>query len=318
MLRWLGCAVAFFLLIPVAQGGCRCCFGLPLTFREEAKNAVCIVYGTVKNPRIIGPKEEGVCELFIHGVLKSHPLVEKTKVLVIPRYVNVPDPNNPPRYVVLFDVHEGKRHVPAETGSTEADLPLLGEHDLDAVCSLVTTSGTSGGPHAVGLTYGNHLWSAVGSAFNLGVDPADRWLCCLPLHHVGGLSILMRSVIYGTGAVVHPGFDPGQVERSLAEDEVTLVSRLSPNVDLIHLFSTTKSHLVRTLAAEWEAWAKRANVDPWTGARRLPWGDDARPGTPGRTRRPEGRRPRAAAEWSSGAAPPAPPAPRRACSGRRR
>ena len=49
------------------------------------------------------------------------------------------------------------------------------------------------------LTYGNHLWSAVGSAFNLGVDPADRWLCCLPLHHVGGLSIVMRSVIYGTG-----------------------------------------------------------------------------------------------------------------------
>ena len=37
-----------------------------------------------------------------------------------------------------------------------------------------------------GLTYGNHLWSAVGSAFNLGVDPADRWLCCLPLHHVAG------------------------------------------------------------------------------------------------------------------------------------
>ncbi|HSI80860.1 MAG TPA: o-succinylbenzoate--CoA ligase [Solirubrobacterales bacterium] len=112
----------------------------------------------------------------------------------------------------------------ADTGSTEADLPLLGEHDLDAVCSLVTTSGTTGGPRAVGLTYGNHLWSAVGSAFNLGVDPADRWLCCLPLHHVGGLSILMRSVIYGTGAVIHDSFDPDRVADALERDRVTIVS----------------------------------------------------------------------------------------------
>ena len=33
-------------------------------------------------------------------------------------------------------------------------------------------------------------------------------------------------------------------------------------------------------AAQWDAWAKRANVDPWNGARRLPWGDDARPEGP--------------------------------------
>lgn len=114
-----------------------------------------------------------------------------------------------------------------DLGTTEADLPLLGEHDLDAVCSLVTTSGTTGGPRAVGLTYGNHLWSAVGSAFNLGVDPSDRWLCCLPLHHVGGLSIVMRSVIYGTGAVVHDGFDPDRVAEALERDGVTLVSLVS-------------------------------------------------------------------------------------------
>ena len=59
----------------------------------------------------------------------------------------------------------------ASSSGTEADLPLLGEHDLDAVHCRILTSGTSGGPRAVGLTYGNHLWSAVGSAFNLGVDP---------------------------------------------------------------------------------------------------------------------------------------------------
>jgi O-succinylbenzoic acid--CoA ligase len=113
---------------------------------------------------------------------------------------------------------------PLDLTSTEADLPLLGEHDLDAIHCRLLTSGTSGAPRSVGLTYGNFLWSAVGSAFNLGVDPTDRWLCCLPLYHVAGLSILMRSVIYGTGAVIHPGFDPAAIERSLADDDVTLVS----------------------------------------------------------------------------------------------
>jgi O-succinylbenzoic acid--CoA ligase len=107
---------------------------------------------------------------------------------------------------------------------SEADLPLLGEHDLDAIHCRILTSGTSGRPRAVGLTYGNHLWSAVGSAFNLGVDPADRWLCCLPLYHVAGLQIVMRSVIYGTGAAVHDGFDLDRVAESLDRDAVTLMS----------------------------------------------------------------------------------------------
>src|SRR4051795_10140662 len=107
---------------------------------------------------------------------------------------------------------------------SEADLPLLGEHDLDALHCRILTSGTSGSPRSVGLTYGNHLWSAVGSAFNLGVDPADRWLCCMPLYHVAGLEIVMRSVIYGTGAVVHDGFDVGRVAESLERDGITVVS----------------------------------------------------------------------------------------------
>jgi O-succinylbenzoic acid--CoA ligase len=107
---------------------------------------------------------------------------------------------------------------------TEADLPLLGQHDLDAIHCRILTSGTSDQPRPIGLTYGNHLWSAVGSAFNLGVDPADRWLCCLPLYHVAGLEIVMRSVIYGTGAILHDGFDPARIEDTLERQGATLVS----------------------------------------------------------------------------------------------
>ena len=113
---------------------------------------------------------------------------------------------------------------PGQLTQTEADLPLLGEHDMDDIAARVLTSGSSGPPHPVGLSYGNFLWNAVGSAFNIGVDPRDRWLCCLPLSHVSGLGIVMRSVIYGTTAVIHDGFDTDRVAAALAEDEITVLS----------------------------------------------------------------------------------------------
>jgi len=94
------------------------------------------------------------------------------------------------------------------------DAPGAAGHELDATAIVVHTSGSTGAPRPIELTYGNWLWSALGSAAALGVDPADRWLCTLPPTHVGGLSILLRSAIYATGVVVHERFD---TERVLAE-----------------------------------------------------------------------------------------------------
>jgi O-succinylbenzoic acid--CoA ligase len=107
---------------------------------------------------------------------------------------------------------------------TEADLPLLGEHDTDDICAYVLSSGSTGRPKPIGLTYGNFLWSAMGGAFNIGVDPADRWLCCVPLSHIAGLSIVVRSAIYGTTAVVHDGFDVERVAGALREEPISVVS----------------------------------------------------------------------------------------------
>src|ERR1035438_7366861 len=56
------------------------------------------------------------------------------------------------------------------------------------------------------------------------MDPEERWLCALPLAHVGGLSILVRSAVYATTAVVHEAFDSDRVLHALLEHEVTLVS----------------------------------------------------------------------------------------------
>jgi O-succinylbenzoic acid--CoA ligase len=99
-----------------------------------------------------------------------------------------------------------------------------GGHDLDATAVVIHTSGTTASPRPVELTYGNFLWSALGSAVALGLDPRERWLCALPLAHVGGLSILVRSAIYATTAVVHERFEVDRVLSALRGDEVTVVS----------------------------------------------------------------------------------------------
>jgi O-succinylbenzoic acid--CoA ligase len=91
----------------------------------------------------------------------------------------------------------------------------------------VLSSGTSGEPKPVELTTGNHVWSALASGLNLGVERDDRWLCCMPLNHVGGLTILIRSAIYGTAALIHDGFDVDRVAAALAGGGVTVVSLVS-------------------------------------------------------------------------------------------
>ncbi|GIW12675.1 MAG: 2-succinylbenzoate--CoA ligase [Tepidiforma sp.] len=89
---------------------------------------------------------------------------------------------------------------------------------------LMFTSGTTGQPKAARLTFENFFASAAASAFNIGVQPADRWLACMPLCHVGGLSIATRSLIQGTTAVIHAAFDPERVNAALRREGITLLS----------------------------------------------------------------------------------------------
>ena len=116
---------------------------------------------------------------------------------------------------------------PSRLTQTEADMPLLGEHDMEDLHCRILTSGSTGSAHTVGLTYGNHLFSAMGSAFNIGVNPEDRWLCALPISHISGLSIVMRSAIYGTTMVLQDRFETANVRRAIEEQGVTVISLVS-------------------------------------------------------------------------------------------
>ena len=85
---------------------------------------------------------------------------------------------------------------------------------------VVATSGSTGVPKGVVLTHDAVAASAQATSERLGVTGDDHWLACLPLSHVGGLSVVTRALHTGTQLTVHPGFDASAVEGSGA----TLVS----------------------------------------------------------------------------------------------
>jgi len=94
---------------------------------------------------------------------------------------------------------------------------------LDEPMTVLYTSGTTGRPKGAIQTFGNHYWSATASNRNLGTNEDDRWLAALPLFHVGGLSILLRSVLFGIAAEVHESFDPARANAAI-DDGVTVMS----------------------------------------------------------------------------------------------
>ncbi|MCP9312998.1 o-succinylbenzoate--CoA ligase [Liquorilactobacillus satsumensis] len=101
---------------------------------------------------------------------------------------------------------------------------LVKEFAEEATASIMYTSGTTGAPHGVMQSYRNHFYSAVGSAFNLGLQAHDLWLCAVPLFHISGLSIVMRSLIYGMGVLLVRHFEPVQITKLLCTAPVTLMS----------------------------------------------------------------------------------------------
>lgn len=131
--------------------------------------------------------------------------------------------------IALEPLAAGRSHAAAVVqdpleGPLDEQVPLLKHVDAQAVHTVIRTSGTTGEAKAVELTYANHAASATAAADALGTDPGDAWLCPLPLHHVGGLGVLIRCAINHTTAVLHDGFDVDRVKAELEGGEITLAS----------------------------------------------------------------------------------------------
>src|SRR5947209_7048083 len=135
---------------------------------------------------------------------------------VLPVHPNLPGPEvrrvlgelRPARLVEPDGVTPLPDPVPAEPGTA----------------LVVPTSGTTGSPKGVELTYDALAASALATIARLGLTGADRWLCCVPTSYVAGLMVLVRSRLSGVPPVIHPGFDPAEIARDHGANVVSLVT----------------------------------------------------------------------------------------------
>jgi O-succinylbenzoic acid--CoA ligase len=118
----------------------------------------------------------------------------------------------------LFDIDAGSLNISAVKRAVTA------RNRNPGVAAILATSGSSGEPKGVLLGHESVGVSAGMVNRKLGVLPEDCWLNCLPLYHVGGLSIVFRSARAGASMVLQQGFDAERVWSDINRRPVTHVS----------------------------------------------------------------------------------------------
>ena len=96
--------------------------------------------------------------------------------------------------------------------------------NIEDVCSIILTSGTTGIPKAVQLTHANFEASCNNWNEFLQFQSNDQFLCCLPLHHIGGLAVMLRAVIFGFSVNLVSTFEAKLVLDTIIKHPVTIIS----------------------------------------------------------------------------------------------
>ncbi|WP_437514762.1 AMP-binding protein [Sorangium sp. So ce1099] len=129
-----------------------------------------------------------------------------------------------PELLALLDEAGSGLAAPGDRAPRAAEAAGVVPPDPAGDLAIVYTSGTTGRPKGAVLPRRAFLAAAAGSAANLGVRDDDRWLLCMPLCHVGGLSIVTRCLLARRAVILAPRFEPASVLASIVRDRATLLS----------------------------------------------------------------------------------------------
>ena len=113
--------------------------------------------------------------------------------------------------------------------STDCENNLDWNPSEDKTFCIINTSATTGKFKSVPVRWSQIKAHVKASANVLGVEEDDNWLVVLPMFHVSGLSIILRTLYNGTRATIREKFSEQVVLEALKTEEVTMVS-LVPTV----------------------------------------------------------------------------------------
>lgn len=113
------------------------------------------------------------------------------------------------------------------------------------IAAIMNTSATTGKFKSVPLRWGQIRAHVQASKEVLGKTEQDNWLMVLPLFHVSGLSILMRSLYNGTAVTILPKYDEAQVLKLIESENINMMS-LVPTI-LTQLEPSITHHKLRVI-----------------------------------------------------------------------
>jgi O-succinylbenzoic acid--CoA ligase len=243
---WLGATAA---RLPAQLA--LCTDGERVSYRELAESSIawaCVLAEAGAGPgrcvAWLAAASRGIVETihaahFLGAIV--HPLGSRSTTIELRRQLA----STQPRVIVTDETHSGRAHeLSASSGARVVHIGRTRPYrpgqkvcsappPADAPHSFLGTSGTAADPKIVELSYGNHHASTLASAARLDFAEGQIWLCALPLHHVGGLSMLIRAAIVGAAVVLRDSFDA----LSFRDDIVNFgVSRVSVVPTMLHRF----------------------------------------------------------------------------------
>jgi o-succinylbenzoate---CoA ligase len=95
---------------------------------------------------------------------------------------------------------------------------------MDATLAMIFTSGTSGLRKGVELSYSNFLYSAIGTLLRLEIKPDDSWLLSLPVYHIGGFAIPVRTMLCGIPIIVPLSLSTEDIGISIRDEDPSILS----------------------------------------------------------------------------------------------
>ncbi|EKQ52293.1 MULTISPECIES: o-succinylbenzoate--CoA ligase [unclassified Clostridium] len=132
--------------------------------------------------------------------------LESLKIHVVFSYDN--------KFISFDEVHQ----------SEKKDIKLIEDFNEENIAVIMNTSATTGKFKSVPLRWKQFYSHVKASQKSLGVTKEDNWLVILPMYHISGLTILMRSLYNGTQLTILEKFNEEQVIELIESGNINMLS----------------------------------------------------------------------------------------------